>query len=225
MVTTELSERGCQIIPHVLPGVECDHLIARLSETDVARGRAGARHLLSIPEVEQVARDPRLVDIIRDAIGLEAVPFRATLFEKTQETNWLIAWHQDTALPLEERFESPGWGPWSIKAGIHYAHAPAWAINRVVVLRLHLDHSEPDNGSLRVLPGSHRHGVLTDEAIHHLANETAAVECVVPKGGVLAMRPLIVHASSKSTGPPRRVLHFEYANSRTLRDKIHLAVA
>jgi hypothetical protein len=105
---------------------ECDHLIARLSETDMARSRAGARHLLSIPEVEQVARDPRMVDIIRDALGLEPIPFRATLFEKTQAANWRIAWHQDTALPLEDRFESPGWGPWSIKVGIHYAHAPAW---------------------------------------------------------------------------------------------------
>ena len=80
------------------------------------------------------------------------------------------------------------------------------------------------NGSLRVLPGSHCLGVLTDEAVHHLSNETSAVECLVPKGGVLAMCPLIVHASSKSNGAPRRVLHIEYADSRTLRDSIRLAI-
>ncbi len=63
------------------------------------------------------------------------------------------------------------------------------------------------------------------EAIHRLSSETSAIECIVPKGGVLAMRPLIVHASSKSVGAPRRVLHIEYADSRALRDSIRLAIA
>jgi hypothetical protein len=33
----------------------------------------------------------------------------------------------------------------------------------------------------------------------------------VPKGGAMIMRPLLLHASSKSSvGLPRRVLHFVY---------------
>src|SRR5712691_6238463 len=175
MVTTELWENGYQIVPHVLARDECDQLIGRLSAADVVRSRAGARHLLSLPEVEDVANDPRIVDTIRDALGSAPVPFRATLFEKTQATNWLIAWHQDTALPLEERFEAPGWGPWSMKAGLHYAHAPAWAMGRVVAVRIHLDESGSNNGSLRVLPGSHRLGVLTAQATHRLSSETSAI--------------------------------------------------
>src|SRR5262245_42348743 len=130
-----------------------------------------------------------------------------------------------SSILFEGRFEAEGWGPWSVKAGIHYAHAPAWAMGRVVAVRLHLDESGPNSGSLRVLPGSHRLGVLTHEAIHLLSNRNSAVECIVPKGGILAMRPLIVHASSKSSGAPRRVLHIEYADSRTLHDNIRLAVA
>ena len=36
-------------------------------------------------------------------------------------------------------------------------------------------------------------------------------ECLCPPGGVIAMRPLLVHASSKSvTTASRRVLHIEY---------------
>ena len=54
--------------------------------------------------------------------------------------------------------------------------------------------------------------------------EIAPVECLVESGGVLAMRPLLVHASSKSTGDaPRRVLHIEYAASPTLGDGLELA--
>ncbi len=37
--------------------------------------------------------------------------------------------------------------------------------------------------------------------------------CVLPRGGALLMRPLLLHASSPATGPGhRRVLHIEYAS-------------
>jgi len=60
----------------------------------------------------------------------------------------------NSALPLRERREASEWGPWSIKAGVTYALAPASALAQVVALRLHLDDSRPDNGPLRVLPGT-----------------------------------------------------------------------
>src|SRR6202522_1962331 len=65
-------------------------------------------------------------------LGRGATLFRATLFEKTTRTNWLIPWHQDTALPLASRFDAPGWGPWYEKAQALHAHAPAWALSRVI---------------------------------------------------------------------------------------------
>src|SRR6266705_1926101 len=140
--------------------------------------------------------------------------------------NWLVSWHQDTALPLRERRETPGWGPWSLKDGVNYAHAPASALSRVLALRVHLDDSTSENGPLRVLPGTHTLGVLTDDEIHELATRIAAADCLVSRGGVLAMRPLIVHASSKSqSNVPRRVLHIEYAASAVTEEGMALAIA
>jgi len=47
----------------------------------------------------------------------------------------------------------------------------------------------------------------------------------VPAGGVVAMRPLVVHASSKAKDhQPRRVLHIEYAATIHLGAGIELAV-
>ena len=94
-------------------------------------------------------------------LGPSAIPFRATLFDKSRGNNWLVVWHQDTALPLVEHRDVTGWGPWSVKAGITYAHAPASALARVVALRLHIDDSDADNGPLRVLPGTHAQGLLS----------------------------------------------------------------
>jgi hypothetical protein len=82
-----------------------------------------------------------------------AIPLRATLFEKSRTTNWLVPWHQDTALVC--RFEHEDWGAWSDKAGTTYAHAQAWALSRVVALRVDLDDSNEDDGPLRMIRGSH----------------------------------------------------------------------
>src|SRR5262249_45334533 len=155
------SEQGFQIIPSIISTGECERLIAELLRFS-ARGRAGARHLMKCEPIAQLSRDPRLVSLASIALGRRALPFRVPLFEKSGRSNWLVVLHQDTALPLQSRFELSGWGPWSVKAGIHYAHAPAEALSRVAALRVHLDDSTSENGPLRIIPGSHIHGLLSD---------------------------------------------------------------
>src|SRR5262249_45274673 len=190
------------------------------------RTRAGARHLMADTLIADLANDLRLLKLAREILGGDALPFRVTLFDKSADANWLVVWHQDTALPLTQRGEIAGWGPWSIKEGINYAHAPAQALERVVALRVHLDDSTAQNGPLRVIPGTHKLGVLSDDAVAQLAERSAPADCIVPQGGVLAMRPLLIHSSSKSqSDSPRRVLHIEYVESMMIADGMELAVA
>ena len=108
---------------------------------------------MRVPAVGGMARRAPLLEIAQEILGHGAFPYRATLFDKSATANWLVVWHQDTALPLRERREVPGWGPWSVKEGVHYAHAPASALEQVLALRVHLDDSTSKNGPLRVLPG------------------------------------------------------------------------
>jgi len=114
-----------------------------------------------------------MLGIAREFVGPKAGAFRATLFDKSPTANWLVVWHQDTALPLRARVEHDEWGPWSTKAGVLYAHAPAWALEQVVALRVRLDDSSMTNGPLRVLPDTHRGGVYSDEQIEQLARSTS----------------------------------------------------
>jgi ectoine hydroxylase-related dioxygenase (phytanoyl-CoA dioxygenase family) len=181
---------------------------------------------MSVPDIARLVNDPRLLQIARRELRTEPFPFRATMFEKSEKANWLVVWHQDTALPLRKRFDKPGWGRWSAKAGVPYAHAPAVVLSRIVALRVHLDASTTDNGPLRVVPSSHTLGVLKGKGIGEALREHGSVECLVSKGGILTMSPLIIHSSSKArTDAPRRVLHIEYAASRSLGQGIDLAVA
>ena len=221
-----IRERGFFIFPALFLPRNLEALGKAFAQPDVKRSRAGVRHALRIPAVADIASDPRLMKIASGVLGEGAVPYHATLFEKSPEANWLVVWHQDTALPLRERKEVPGWGPWSVKEDITYAHAPASALEKVLALRLHLDDSTSENGPLRVLPATHNRGVLTDDALHELSQQIRPVECAAGSGGVVAMCPLLVHSSSKSLNDaPRRVLHIEYAASMQIEDDLVLAQA
>jgi ectoine hydroxylase-related dioxygenase (phytanoyl-CoA dioxygenase family) len=170
-----------------------------------------------------LANDSRLLRLAARTLCAHAVPFRATLFNKSGTANWHVVWHQDRALPLSRRFDSTEWGPWSKKSGVLHALAPSWALERVVALRIHLDPSTNSNGPLRVIPGSHKAGVMRDAEILRAISSNPSTVCLVRRGGVLAMRPLLLHSSFKARDDePRRVLHIEYANSLDLGNNARL---
>jgi ectoine hydroxylase-related dioxygenase (phytanoyl-CoA dioxygenase family) len=220
----QIEANGFAIAPNILAAHDIARILTDLTAAPPRRSRAGARHILSHRAVAALAADTRMLSLARDVLGASTFPFRATLFDKSSSANWLVGWHQDTALPLRERHKTPGWGPWSVKGGVHYAHAPAAALEQVLALRLHLDDSTLANGPLRVLPGTHTLGVLSDEAVHHVTSTATAIDCPVSTGGILAMRPLIIHASSKSQSTaPRRVIHIEYAATADIATPLELA--
>jgi ectoine hydroxylase-related dioxygenase (phytanoyl-CoA dioxygenase family) len=222
----DIEENGFAIAEDVFTNEDILKLLDDLAAAMLRRSRAGVRHALQYPAIAAIARDPRLLNFAKRVLGSRAVPFHATLFDKSTGSNWLVAWHQDTALPLRKKLYKQGWGGWSEKDGVEYAHAPASVLAQVLALRLHLDDSTSENGPLRVLPGTHRLGVLNDKEIQELVAKKTAVNCLVQTGGVLAMRPLIVHASSKMQSKnSRRVLHIEYAAADIDLDGLELAIA
>ena len=206
-------KQGFEILPKLFDRDSMASVSKSLDEMPLRRGRAGARNALRIESVRDLAADSRLINIASSLLGGNAVPFRATLFDKSFATNWLVVWHQDTALHVRERRDAKGWGAWSVKEGVICAHAPADALEQVLAIRIHLDHSNEENGTLRVLPQTHTLGVLSGDAICDLAKKIPPVDCPIAAGGLLLMRPLLVHSSSKATSETarRRILHIEYA--------------
>ena len=76
-------------------------------------------------------------------------------------------------------------------------------------IRIHLDDTDETNGALKVIPGSHTKGVYRAETIDWKTEKEAF--CKVNKGGIMLMRPSLLHASNRSTGNMRRrVVHIEF---------------
>jgi len=220
-----LEEQGYQVIPDVIDSHSISSLTQIIDGSSLQRSRAGMRSAFQLEAVRALALDSSLMSFANEALSDSATPFRATLFDKSPHSNWLVVWHQDTALPLYQRHDIPEWGPWSIKEGVICAHAPASALEQILAIRVHLNDSTEENGPLKILPATHRRGVLSDDAIHDLAERTPAIECHVGSGGLVLMKPLIVHASSKSKNDaPRRVLHIEYSAAKRFPAGLELPV-
>jgi ectoine hydroxylase-related dioxygenase (phytanoyl-CoA dioxygenase family) len=99
-----------------------------------------------------------------------------------------------------------------VKAGILHVQPPAEVLEQMISVRIHLDDCPEENGALRVIAGSHRQGKLPASLPAGYIESRPSVVCRVKSGGVLLMRPLLLHASSASTAPTqRRVIHFDYA--------------
>lgn len=210
---------GFQIAPTLLGSSVVDSLVEGMTELESKRmddgGRArsyGSRNLLSdCPAVVTLAHSRALKELLLPVLGPTAFPVRALFFDKLAGANWQVGWHQDLSIALAERVEVPGFTGWSVKQGVTHAQPPASVLENMLTLRVHLDDCDADNGPLRVLRGSHRHGRLNDEQIECWQQTGEAVTCLVPRGGVLLMRPLLLHSSSPAKNPRhRRVIHLEY---------------
>jgi hypothetical protein len=205
--STELEARGFVLVPQVLGAAACKSMRDLLGEAD----GAGSRGMLSVVEVMKLARS-LLTDLVRPHLPSEPVPVRGIYFDKRPETNWLVTWHQDLTLAVAERVEMLGFGPWSVKDGIPHVQPSVDLLEQMLTVRLHLDDADSDNGALRVLPGTHRMGRLNAESITRCRETHAEVVCTAQTGDALLMRPLLLHASSRSVSERRRrVLHIEFA--------------
>jgi ectoine hydroxylase-related dioxygenase (phytanoyl-CoA dioxygenase family) len=202
----EVKDLGFSTVEAILTEPEIADLLEQMPQI-----RAGMRNLLTLPFVFELAQHPKLLQLVYSVLGPNAFPFKATFFDKKPEANWLVPWHQDLTIPVDRHIQHPDWGPWSTKAGVLFVQPPTSVLEGILALRVHLDSCLPNNGALKVLPKTHQMGRLFPAKITELRQQIPAHICAVDAGGILLMRPLLLHASSKSSvNSHRRVIHFEY---------------
>ena len=106
----------------------------------------------------------------------------------------------------------PGFGPWSIKAGIHHVAPPIALLERMVTLRVHLDDVPATNAPLLIAPGSHRRGRVPESSVAQVVAECGVTACLAEAGDVWAYATLILHASDAASSPEhRRVLQVDFS--------------
>jgi hypothetical protein len=214
-----LQADGYCLFERVIPDSEVSELadeIELLRAQQISACAPGMRSLLRISEkVRSLANCDALRDIVSRILSKDALPVRAILFDKTPASNWYVTWHQDLMIDVKERVEVEGFGPWSIKDGVVHVQPPVAVLQRMVSLRVHLDDCSRENGAIRFIAGSHARGVLEAAQIAQAVKDGHASPCSANRGDVIAMRPMILHGSSRSNEPDhRRVVHIEYSDAQ-----------
>jgi len=186
-----------------------DVLAAEKHVQDVLISSAGTRNLLEYEWCRALVQPLRRAAQLHAILPASSVAVQCTLFDKTPERNWLVPLHQDLSIPVLESIEHPELRAWTIKERQHFVQPPCEILERLTAVRVHLDDCGAENGLMRLVPRSHRHGRLSSVAAQRLRDALGEVPCFVKRGGALVFKPLVLHASSKACSPRhRRVLHF-----------------
>ena len=135
--------------------------------------------------------DDRLLDIAQQFIGPNIALFASHYICKPPFDGQPVLWHQDGSYwPLEPM--------------------------EVITLWVAIDDSTPENGCMRVIPGTHTldiqqlrrrtdiPNVLSSEMDARFVEETKAVDVVLKAGDVSIHHPNIIHGSNANTSPRRR---------------------
>lgn len=168
--------------------------------------------LKEIPEIQPLIFNVKLNAIIAEYFGRDYFVVKSIYFDKPENSNWFVAWHQDLTISVDKKLNLPGFGPWTIKQDQYAVQPPLNILENIFTIRIHLDDTDEMNGALRVIPGSHLKGVQRPSS--NGSNNEEEI-CRVGSGGIMIMRPLLLHASNRTTsGKGRRVIHIEFSNSR-----------
>ena len=211
--STPFAEQGFAIVPGALGEAE---LAAARTPGLPSSGRGGSRCLLVEPWCAHLARRLRAQPALQALIPSAHVAVQCTYFEKSATRNWLVPLHQDLSIPVAGtpvagQLDSDALRGWSRKDGSWFVQPPAQLLEQLVAVRLHLDACGPADGPLRVVPGTHREGIIAPRRALALRDAFGETECTLTRGDALVLRPLLLHASSKGNGHSRRrVLHFVF---------------
>lgn len=213
----EFADRGFSIIPGVFTQQEIEAILqlidAAPSGKPVFRKNedlfAIRRFFREVPGVASLVFTHRLKAII-DAILSGCFVVKSIYFDKPPTSNWWVASHQDLTIAVDRRADFPGFDHWTTKQDQFSVQPPVAILENIFTVRIHLDDTNKENGALRVIPGSHRKGIVRPHA-----NQEGLPECTceVPRGGIMLMKPLLLHSSGRTTNRrSRRVIHIELSN-------------
>lgn len=168
--------------------------------------------LKELPQVVPLIFNSNLKTLIHALFDSNYFVVKSIYFDKPELSNWFVSWQQDLTILVDKKADILGYGPWTVKQNQFGVQPPLDILQDNFTIRIHLDDTDQDNGALKVIPGSHKKGVYRPETINWAA-ETETT-CNVKASGVMVMRPLLLHASNRTTNnKKRRVVHIEFSKA------------
>jgi len=166
-----------------------------------------------IPELKKYIFNKNITDLISGFSESNYFLTKAIYFDKPLNSNWFVGYHQDLSIYVDQKIESEFYKNWIVRKGLYGVQPPINILEDSITIRIHLDDTDIGNGALKVISKSHLKGIIRVEK-EGLEIEKENI-CQVKSGGVMLMKPLLLHASIKTTnGKQRRVIHLEFCKHK-----------
>jgi ectoine hydroxylase-related dioxygenase (phytanoyl-CoA dioxygenase family) len=218
----EINSEGFAIIEAIYSDSEVEKIISEIENvtqatTDNATFRksddlfAIRQFHKEIPETLPYVFNHNLLEFIKTNFGQNYFITKTIYFDKPEKSNWFVSYHQDLTISVNKKIVVKHFENWTVKLNQFAVQPPKEILENNFTVRIHLDRTTKDNGALKVLNASHKKGISRVENINF--NEEIETICEVEKGGIMIMKPLLFHASNKTTNNERRrVIHIEFSN-------------
>jgi len=216
---SQIADNGFSVISNVFSEEEIERIFDVINNIDTSKETfrksedlfAIRQFLKEIPEVKDLVFNENIKNIIREIFGDQYFVVKSIYFDKPEKSNWYVAYHQDLTISVDKKIELPHFGPWTTKQNQFAVQPPLDILENIYTIRIHLDDTDEYNGALKVIPRSHAKGIYRPETIDWNI-ETEHI-CTVERGGVMIMKPLVLHGSNRTTnGKKRRVIHIEFSD-------------
>lgn len=222
-VAEKIANNGFAMLEAVYNKAEIDSLLQLLEQIDSNNATfrkttdlfAIRQFFKEVPNAVPLIFTPTLKNIISEIFGSNYFVVKAIYFDKPSASNWFVAYHQDLTISVDKKLNLLGFGPWTVKQNQFAVQPPIAILQNNFTIRIHLDDTDANNGALRVIPQSHLKGIYRAKTINWQQEKEEI--CSVKRGGIMFMKPLLLHASNKTTNQAqRRVIHIEFSKSDLL---------
>jgi ectoine hydroxylase-related dioxygenase (phytanoyl-CoA dioxygenase family) len=215
----EIEEVGFSVIEEVFTDQDIEGILAAINKTDSTKETfrksddlfAIRQFLKEIPDSIELIFNNKLKHLIKALFGEDYFLVKSIYFDKPETSNWFVSYHQDLTISVDQKIEIAGFGPYTNKHNQFAVQPPLEILEGNFTVRIHLDDTNAQNGALKVIANSHSKGIYRPESIDW--NIEKEISCNVARGGVMIMKPLLLHSSSRTTNnQKRRVIHLEFSN-------------
>ncbi len=208
----ELDQNGFLIKENIYSEEEVIKLIDLINQEELEYQFGIREFLINRPHITEKVFNPNLIQLIKQISPNCQKAIKSIYFNKPPNANWIVNWHQDLTINLINKDEIKGYKNWRETKDRVVVQPPIQILENIFTIRIHLDDCTIQNGALRVIKGSHKNGIIDMKE----GKENNEIDiCEVDKGGVLIMRPLILHSSKRTeNNQNRRVIHIEFTSSK-----------
>ncbi|MFV0201786.1 phytanoyl-CoA dioxygenase family protein [Empedobacter falsenii] len=217
---SEIEELGFTTIENIYSTEEVQKIIETINQVDTSKDTfrksndlfAIRQFLKEVPETQNLIFNENLQKVISELFGKNYFVIKSIYFDKPETSNWYVSYHQDLTISVDKKIELDNFKFWTTKQNQFAVQPPIEILENIYTIRIHLDDTDENNGALKVIEKSHLKKIYRPENFDWKTEKETT--CNVNKGGIMIMKPLTLHSSSRTTNnKKRRVIHIEFSDT------------